>query len=134
MRYMLALLRCVFFLGVFSVLAACSHFQANRMLIHDRIDEYHPGYSVASLKMPAGVKEVPPDPYYVIPKIDSKYPVKVSILPPGSLVYKQEVEKHLNQPATAHQAYENNKPQSQPATTTKPLPATQKRSLPNPMS
>lgn len=57
--------------------------------LHDRTAEYVVGQSMPPLKMPPGIKPIPEDPYYDIPKINRENAPNVVLYPPGSLLMKQ---------------------------------------------
>ena len=70
-------------------LAGCSSVVGERGYLHNRTAEYVVGQSVPPLKMPVGVKPIPEDPYYDIPKISRENTGNVVLYPPGSLLMKQ---------------------------------------------
>lgn len=88
-----AMIKTIILCAIALPLIGCNSVLGEYGYLRDRVDEYKPSYSIAPLKMPPGVKEVPQDPYYTIPDVERNDGPTVVLYPPGSKLMQQAQQK-----------------------------------------
>jgi uncharacterized lipoprotein len=78
-------------IGICLGVVACSSIKGPDGVFRDSNADIEKAYSVQPLKIPAGIKPIPSDPYYVVPNAQGVENAKtVSLLPPGSLAAEKQ--------------------------------------------